>query len=69
MNLGDARLPSGVLCFILDSMFARNSIWPSLDRVTRLIFGVARVLDHEARIACMPALPPMRSRSLFQLLP
>ena len=27
------RLPSAVLGFILDSMFARNIIWPSLDRV------------------------------------
>jgi hypothetical protein len=27
------RLPSFVPDFILDSMFARKSIWPSLDRV------------------------------------
>ena len=33
------RLPSGVSCFIFESMFARNSICPSLDRVTRLYSG------------------------------
>ena len=27
------RLPSGVSCFILLSMLARNIIWPSLERV------------------------------------
>ena len=33
------------------------------------VLRVAVVLDHEARVACMPSLPPIRSRSLFQLLP
>ena len=28
------RLPSFVPCFIFESMLARNSIWPSLERVT-----------------------------------
>ena len=44
------RLPSGVSCFILDSMLARNSSWPSLERVTRRVLGVAGVLDDEARV-------------------
>ena len=29
------RLPSGVSCFILLSMFTRNMSWPSLERVMR----------------------------------
>ncbi len=28
------RLPSAELSFIFDAMLARNSIWPSLERVT-----------------------------------
>ncbi len=44
------RLPSLVSCFILDSMLARNSIWPSLERVMRRVFGVAGVLDDETRV-------------------
>ena len=38
-------------CFIFDSLLARNSIWPSLERVTREYSGVAAVLDDEARVA------------------
>ena len=40
------RLPSFVPRFILESMLARNSIWPSLERVSKE-FSVAGVLDHE----------------------
>ena len=44
------RLPSGVSCFLFESLLARNSIWPSLERVTRDT-PVAGVLDDEARVA------------------
>ena len=44
------RLPSGVPCFIFESMLARKSIWPSLERVSERVLRVARVLDHEARV-------------------
>ena len=33
------RLPSGVSRFIFDSLLARKSIWPSLERVTREYSG------------------------------
>ena len=61
------RLPSGVSCFILESMLARNIIWPSLERVTR---------EYSASPPCSMMkrgsyvfLAAHRSRSVFQLLP
>ena len=62
------RLPSAVLCFILESLLARNSIWPSLERVTREYSG-APACSIKTRGSRMSLLPPMRSRSVFQLLP
>ena len=41
------RLPSLVSCFILESLLARKSNWPSLERVTREYSGSSRVLDDE----------------------
>ena len=62
------RLPSFVPCFIFESMLARNSIWPSLDRVTSE-YSASPACSITKRGSLMPSLPPMRSRSLFQLLP
>ena len=62
------RLPSGVSCFILDSLLARKSIWPSLERVTREYSG-SPACSITKRGSRMSLLPPMRTRSVFQLLP
>ena len=62
------RLPSLVPCFIFDSMFARNSIWPSLDRVSSEYSG-SPACSITKRGSWMAPLPPIRSRSLFQLFP
>src|ERR1700736_6144332 len=63
VNLGDARLPKAAPCFILDSMFARNIICPSLERVIRPYSGSSACVITK-RGSRMPALPPMRSWSL-----
>ena len=44
------RLPSFVPCFILLSMLARNSIWPSLERVTSEYSGSPACSIDEARV-------------------
>ena len=62
------RLPSGVSCFIFETRFARNSIWPSLERVTSEYSG-SPACSIMKRGSLIPVLPPIRSRSLFQLLP
>ena len=62
------RLPSVVLCFILLSMLARNSIWPSLERVTSEYSG-SPACSIRKRGSRTSRLLPMRSRSLFQLFP
>ncbi|KAF5048261.1 hypothetical protein DSECCO2_451980 [anaerobic digester metagenome] len=62
------RLPSGVDRFILESMFARKSICPSLDRVTSENSG-SPLCSMTKRGSRIPAFPPIRSRSPFQLLP
>ena len=62
------RLPRGVSRFILLSMLARNIIWPSLERVMRE-YSASPPCSTTKRGSAMPDLPPMRSRSLFQLLP
>ena len=63
------RLPNVALsCFILLSIFARNISWPSLMRV---------MSESSGSLPCwmtnlwsvIPDLPPIRSRSVFQLLP
>ena len=61
-------LPMGVSCFILLIMLARNSIWPSLTRVTSEYSGSPACSIMNLR-SFMPDLPPMCSRSVFQLLP
>ena len=62
------RLPSGVSCFIFDSLLARKSIWPSLERVTSEYSG-SSACSMTKRGSRMSFLPPIRSRSVFQLLP
>ena len=62
------RLPSGVFCFILESMFAKKSICPSLERVMSEYSG-SPACSIIKRGSLIPSLPPLRSRSLFQLLP
>ncbi len=62
------RLPSGVSCFILATRLARKSIWPSLERVMSEYSG-SPACSITKRGSFMPALPPIRSRSPFQLLP
>ena len=62
------RLPIAVSCFILLSMLDRNIIWPSLERVISEYFG-SPACSTTKRGSVMSDLPPMRSRSLFQLLP
>ena len=57
------RLPSCVLCFILDSMFARNSICPSLERVTRLYSASPHARSQSADRACRPCRPCAPGRS------
>ena len=44
------RLPSGGLAFIFEAMLARNSIWPSLERVTSESSSPL-CIDLEARVA------------------
>ena len=62
------RLPSCASCFILLSILARNIIWPSFTRVTSEYSGSLAwsMMNLESVI---PDLPPMRSRSVFQLFP
>src|SRR5262245_47417483 len=61
------RLPSADLAFILDAMLARKSIWPSLERVTSDSSSPSCItLKRGSRI---PSLPPIASRSFFQLFP
>jgi hypothetical protein len=61
------RLPSAELLFIFDAMLARKSIWPSLERVTSDSSSPSSmILNRGSRI---PSLPPIASRSFFQLLP
>src|SRR5690606_182114 len=62
------RLPSFDPDFILLSMLAMNSIWPSLERVSREYSG-SPACSVRKRGSLIPPLPPMRSTSLFQLLP
>ena len=62
------RLPSLVPCFIFESMLARNSICPSLERVMSEYSG-SPACSITKRGSLIPSLPPMRSWSLFQLLP
>ena len=62
------RLPSAVWRFILASLLARKSIWPSLERVTSEYSG-SPPCSITKRGSRMSFLPPMRSRSVFQLLP
>jgi len=66
MHLGDAAAERRVVV-IFEAMFARNSIWPSLERVTSDSSSPpCMTLKRGSR---MPSLPPMFSRSFFQLLP
>ena len=67
VHLGDAAAER-VCCFILESLLARKSIWPSLERVTREYSG-SPACSITKRGSRMSLLPPMRSRSVFQLLP
>jgi hypothetical protein len=61
------RLPRADLPFIFDAMLARKSICPSLERVTSDSSSPwCMTLKRGSR---MPSLPPMASRSFFQLLP
>ena len=62
------RLPSGVSCFILLSILARNIIWPSLMRVVNEYSGSSPCWMTNLE-SVIPDFPPMRSRSVFQLLP
>ena len=62
------RLPSGVSCFIFESMLARKSIWPSLERVTRE-YSASPACSITKRGSRISFLPPIRSMSLFQLFP
>ena len=57
-----------VAAVIFDSLLARKSIWPSLDRVTRE-YSASPACSMRKRGSRMSFLPPMRSRSVFQLLP
>lgn len=61
------RLPISV-SFIFDARLARNMSWPSLTRVTSDISG-SPACSTTKRGSLIPALPPIRSRSPFQLLP
>jgi len=60
------RLPAGVPCFILASLLTRNINCPSLERVMRLNSGspACSIAKRGSRIS---DLPPIRSRSVFQL--
>ena len=61
------RLPSAELWFIFEAMLTRKSIWPSLERVTSDSSSPScMTLKRGSR---MPSLPPIASRSFFQLLP
>ena len=53
------RLPAGVSWHILLAMFARKSIWPSLERVMReySLSSACVILKRGSRI---PSFPPMR---------
>ena len=62
------RLPGGADRFILLTMFAGKSICPSLERVTSENAEFPSCPTTK-RGSLMCALPPMRSRSPFQLLP
>ena len=61
------RLPRGVWWFILVSLFTRNMSWPSLERVMRE--SSSPLCCTIKRGSVRSFLPPMRSRSVFQLLP
>lgn len=66
------RLPSGVSCFILLSMFTRNIGWPSLERVEPYS-GYPRaleatVLDASLQVACPLPQPRDRPCSGIRLL-
>ena len=62
------RLPSGVLWFIFETMLARKRSWPSLERVIKENSGSPAWVIWK-RGSRMLSLPPMASRSFFQLLP
>jgi len=62
------RLPSGVLCFIFCSLFTWNKSCPSLERVMSLNSLLPAWLTMK-RGSLNSFLPPMRSRSVFQLFP
>ncbi|MDT4864046.1 hypothetical protein FQZ97_987910 [compost metagenome] len=62
------RLPSGVLCFIFCSLFTWNMSCPSLERVRSLNSLLPAWLTMK-RGSLNSFLPPMRSRSVFQLFP
>ena len=62
------RLPSRVCAFILESLLTRKRSWPSLERVTREYSG-SPACSMTKRGSRMSFFPPMRSRSVFQLLP
>ena len=51
------RLPSLVSCFILESLLARKSIWPSLERVTREYSGssACSIMNRVSRISLLAA--------------
>ena len=68
VDLGDAAAELACRASSCDSMLARNSIWPSLERVMSEYSG-SPACSMTKRGSLMPPLPPMRSRSLFQLLP
>ena len=68
VHLGDAAAERRARASSCESMLARNSIWPSLERVTSEYSG-SPACSMTKRGSLMPSLPPMRSRSLFQLLP
>ena len=62
------RLPSLVPCFILESLLTRNSIWPSSERVASEYWG-SPPCSITKRGSPIPFLPPMRCKSVSQLLP
>ena len=68
VHLGDAAAERACRASSCESMLARNSIWPSLERVISEYSG-SPACSMTKRGSLMPSLPPMRSRSLFQLLP
>ena len=67
VNLGDAAAERGALLH-LGELVGQEQHLAVAGAGHQGVLGIARVLDHEAG-SRMSRLPPMRSRSVFQLLP